>query len=167
MRRGLALAALLLVVAAGCGYSFRGHLPDHIRTVAVPVFRNHTQKPFVDSLVTSAMAEAVSTSGRLRLARPDDADALLEGEVSGYELQSIAFDPGANVRQYRLLLTLSVVFRDVRRNVVIFQQQHFQERSDFNVSGDVSQTIATEEVAVRKAAVAIAREVVARAVEGF
>ena len=39
--RGRALALLALIaLGAGCGYSWRGTLPPHIRTVGVPVFAN-------------------------------------------------------------------------------------------------------------------------------
>ena len=35
---------LLALVVAGCGYSLRGTLPAHIRTVAVPVFENRPSR---------------------------------------------------------------------------------------------------------------------------
>jgi hypothetical protein len=159
--------ALLLLALGGCGYSLRGNLPAHLATVGVPVFLNRTGEPGVESVVTSAMVEAFATNGRLRVVRPEDADALLEGTIIGYELQSLAFDPQANVRQYRLVLTLDVLFRDMHRHEIIFAQRNLQERADFNVSGDVSETIAREETSVRRAALDIARTVVSRAVERF
>src|SRR6185436_15914604 len=91
-----------VLVAAGCGYSLRGNLPAHIKTVAVPVFRNRTSEPGVENFLTGAVVEAFSTNGRLRVVRPDRADSILEGEVVGYQVQSIAYDPQANVQQYRL-----------------------------------------------------------------
>ena len=71
--------ALLAVGLAGCGYSFRGTLPDHIRTVAVPVFTNKTAEPAVATFLTSAVVEAFSSNGRLRVVRPEEADAILDG----------------------------------------------------------------------------------------
>ena len=84
--------ALLAVSLTGCGYSFRGNLPDHIKTVAVPVFTNKTSEPAVENLLTSAVVEAFASNGRLRVVRPEEADAILDGEVVGYSVQSIAFD---------------------------------------------------------------------------
>lgn len=165
-RRGGVLA-LVVLLAAGCGYSLRGNLPAHLRTVAVPVFANRTLEPAVNAIVTSAVAEAFATDGRLRVVRPEEADAILEGEVVAYQVQSIAFDPDANVRQYRVLITVNVRFRDVRENAILFEQRGFQERSDFTVVGSVADTIAREEASVRPAAVAIARAIVGRAVERF
>jgi hypothetical protein len=157
------LAALL----GGCGYSARGHLPDDVRTVAVPIFVNRTTKPAVETEVTRALADAFATDGRLRVVSREAADAVLEGEVTGYELVSIAFDPAANVRLYRLVVTLNVRFHDQRRNTVLFHQQGLSEKADFRVSGQVSETISREEIALRAATVDIARAVVALAIERF
>jgi outer membrane lipopolysaccharide assembly protein LptE/RlpB len=171
MRRAatrLVLPLLLgVLVAAGCGYSLRGNLPAHIKTVAVPVFRNRTSEPGVENFLTGAVVEAFSTNGRLRVVRPDRADSILEGEVVGYQVQSIAYDPQANVQQNRLVVTLNLRFRDVRRDEVLFEQNNLQERSDFRTLGVVAQTISREETALRAAAAEIARAIVALAVDRF
>jgi hypothetical protein len=111
--------------------------------------------------------EAFSTNGRLRVVAADAADSILEADVVGYQLESIAFDPRANIRQYRLLVTLNVRFRDVRRNTILFQRDGVQEKADFRVLGAVSENISREESALRAAAVDIARAVVSLAVERF
>ena len=167
MRRALAALGLVAIAVGGCGYSLRGHVPPHIKTVGVPIFQNRTTEPAVEGFLTRAIVEAFSTNGRLRVVQPEDADAILEGEVTGYTLDSIAFDPRANVRQYRLTVTLNLRFRDVRRNVMLFEQAGLQERADFQVQSAVADTISREETALRLAAVDIARSVVNLAVERF
>jgi outer membrane lipopolysaccharide assembly protein LptE/RlpB len=164
---GAALVTVLVLAAAGCGYSVRGQLPSHIKTVGVPIFLNRTSEPAVEGLLTRAVVEAFSTNGKLTVVRPEDADSILEGEVVGYTIDSIAFDPRANVRQYRLTVTLNLKFRDVRRNTVLFEQANFQERADFLVQSVVAETISREENALRLAAVDIARTIVSLAVERF
>ncbi len=159
--------ALLAVSLTGCGYSFRGNLPDHIKTVAVPVFTNKTSEPAVENLLTSAVVEAFASNGRLRVVRPEEADAILDGEVVGYSVQSIAYDNQANVRQYRLVVTMNLRLRDVRRSSVIFEEQSLREKADFQVLGAVSQTIGAEEGAVRTAAIEIARSIVSLTIDRF
>ena len=162
------MIAAAVVLLGGCGYSLRGTLPSHIRTVGVPMFRNLTMEPAVEGLVTRAIVEAFSTNGRLRVVNPADADAILEGEIVGYSLSSIAFDPQAGQRVIRLTLTLNLTFRDLRTKTLLFQQSGFQERADFQVQGSVSDTISQQrDVAVRAAAGDIARTVVNLAVERF
>jgi len=158
------VAALLL---GGCGYTVHGTLPAHINTVAVPIFKNQTREPAVESLITRAVVEAFSTNGRLRVVSSSQADAILDGEITGYNIASIAFDKDANVRLYRLVVTVNLKMRDVKRNAVLFQQNQVQEQADFRVQGQVSQTISREETALRTAATDIGRAIVALAVTRF
>ena len=160
----LTAGALLL---AGCGYSLRGNLPGHIRTVAVPVFTNKTQTPAVENFLTRAVVDAFVTSGRLKVVRPEDADSILEGEIVGYQLDSLSYDPRANVREYRLTVTLNLQFRDVRQNVMLLRREGHQEKADFRVPGQVAATITSEESALRLAAVDIGRAIVNLAVDRF
>ena len=166
--RAVALGLGLLASAvAGCGYSFHGNLPEHIKTVAVPVFTNKTGEPAVENFITGAVVEAFSTDGRLRVVRREEADALLEGEVITYAVESIAYDSQANVRQYRLLITMNLRFHDLRRNTVLFEEHGLREKADFQVQSAVAQTISREESAVRAAATVIGRAVVNLTVNRF
>lgn len=167
MRAGAALALAAALLAGGCGYTVGGTLPSHIQTVSVPIFRNTTREPGVESLITRAVVEAFSTNGRLKVVGSREADAVLDGEITGYTIASIAFDKDANVRLYRLIVTLNLQMRDVKRNAVLFQQNGVQEQADFRVQGQVSQTISREESALRVAATEIGQSIVALAVTRF
>jgi len=163
----LRVAALVALAStlAGCGYSFHGTLPDHIKTVAVPIFVNRTQQPAVESVITRAIVDAFATNGRLRVVRPEDADAILEGEVMSYAVGPIAVDPSLAVQQYRLAVSLNLRMRDVRQNKVLFQQSNFSEQADFRVAGSVTQTLSVEAGALQQAATEIGRSVVSLALD--
>jgi len=171
MRRGHLVAPALVVaalLAGGCGYSLRSSLPAHIKTVHVPVLRNQTQEPGIEDFVTQALTEAVVTSGRVRIApSAGQADALLEGSIVEYSVTSLAFDRNANVTQYRLRIALSLTFRDRVKGQVLWRQERIEDRADFPVSGPVTQTLAREDQALRRAAVEVSRAIVSLAFEGF
>jgi len=170
MRRvslGLALFAALAAALGGCGYSFRGNLPSHIKTVNVPILVNKTQEPAVENAITDAITSAFADSGKLKVVNAAEADSILEGEIVGYQVQSIAFDRQLNRREYRLLVTLNIQFRDVRRGEMLWRQEGLQALSDFRVPGQVSETISREEGAVREAARDIGRKIVNLAVDRF
>jgi outer membrane lipopolysaccharide assembly protein LptE/RlpB len=172
MRRAASrlLAALsVALLTGGCGYSIGlgGNLPPHIRSVAVPIFRNNTQEPAVENTITAAVVNAFVTSGRLKVVPVDQADSILDGAITGYRLELIAFTPQINVTEYRLVVTVNVRFRDVRQNVLLFSQDGLEERADFRVQGQVSETIAREDVAARQAAVDVGRRIVSSALERF
>ncbi|HEY7521031.1 MAG TPA: LptE family protein [Methylomirabilota bacterium] len=163
---GAALLAFACVLG-GCGYSFQGTLPDHVKTVAVPIFVNRTQQPAVEGVITRAIVDAFATNGRLRVVRPEDADSILEGEVLQYTVGAIAVDPSLNVQQFRLGVTLNLRMRDVRLNKLLFEQANFSEQADFLVAGSVAQTISIEAAALQQAATEIARSVVSLALDRF
>jgi outer membrane lipopolysaccharide assembly protein LptE/RlpB len=165
-RRAVGVMALLLLTA-GCGYSWRGTLPPHIKTVGVPVFANRTQWPNIEAALTAAVANAFATDGRLKVVNPSEADAILEGEIINYQVTVLAFDSNANPQQYRLFVTVSVRFRDVRRGVILFEERGLQERVDYLAAPVVADTIARQDAAIVPVAQIIARDIVARAVDPF
>jgi outer membrane lipopolysaccharide assembly protein LptE/RlpB len=160
-----------LVAAGGCGYSFRGNLPARIRTVAVPVFVNKTQEPAVENIITSAVVNAFTNGGRLKVVPLGEADAILQGEIVGYQVVALAFDQNATAQQYRLLVTLNVQFRDVKGGEMLWRQDGVQEKADFRAAvgqaGGGAATIGREEGAVREAAADIGRRIVNSAVDRF
>lgn len=169
-RRGALSGVFLATLAAlgGCGYSLRPSLPPHIKSVHIPVLENRTQEPGIEDFVTQAVTQAFVTSGRVRIAESAErADAVLEGAIIGYALTSLAFDRSANVTQYRLQIALALALRDRVRNTVLWRHDRIEERADFAVAGQVTQTLAREEAAVRQAAVDIGRAIVSFALEGF
>ena len=169
--RGAMMRTLVMVAAtaflSGCGYSTKGNLPSHIKSVAVPTFKNKTQEPAVESTITAAVVNAFTTSGKLKVVTVAEADSVLEGEVVGYDVQTVSVDRRINVRQYRLVVTLNLQFRDARQGGMLFHQQGLQERADFTVPFEVSATISREEGAVRLAAVEIGRRIVNLVVDRF
>ncbi len=165
-RRLLALAAAAALLA-GCGYSFRGTLPEHIKTVAVPIFKNRTQVPAVENGITSAVVNAFVNSGRLKVVPVDQADSILDAEIVGYTIEPLSFDQRLNAREYRLRVVLNIQYRDVRKNILLWREEGLSEVSDFRVVGQVSDTISREEGAVRQAAVEIGRKVVTQVVDRF
>jgi len=121
----------------------------------------------VESIITRAVAQAFATNGRLRVVRLPDADAVLEGEVTSYGVEAIAFDQSLNIQEYRLVVVLNLRMRDLRRSAVLFQQTGVTEQADFRVAGPVSTTIAVEEAALTQAAGEIARSIVSLAIDRF
>jgi hypothetical protein len=165
--RALALGAALTLLAAACGYSTKGNLPAHVKTVAVPVFKNLTQEPSIENIITSAVVNAFSSGGKLKVVPLAQADSVLEGEVTGYQVESIAYDQSSNAQVFRLRVDLNVQFRDLRDRSMLWRQEGLHEQADFRVAGQVTQTIGIEEGAARQAALEIGRKIVGLAVDRF
>jgi hypothetical protein len=172
-RAARVVAALLAAVAVslalgGCGYTLRTSMPPGINSIHVPVLVNRTQEPAIEDFITQALTQAVVQSGRVRIAaNAREADAVLEGSIVEYRLVSLSFDRSANVTSYRLILGLALTFKNLKENKVLWKQDRIEERADFVVAGQVTQTLARENEAVRRAAVDVARAIVSFAFEGF
>ncbi len=166
-----AIFGLLLVIGAclatGCGYSFRGNLPSHIKTVAVPIFKNRTEAPGLENTITSAVISAFSNGGRLRVVPVEQADSILEGEIVGYQIDGAGFDRNQNVQAYHLRVVLNVTFRDVRQNKMLWQENGLAQTADFQVQGQVSDTLAQGGGAASQAATDIGRKIANAAVDLF
>jgi hypothetical protein len=168
-RAGVALLGFLAVAVGlnGCGYSLRASLPPGIKVVHVPVLVNLTQEPGIEDFITQALTQAVIGTGARIAANAREADAVLEGSIVEYRLVSLSFDRSANVTAYRLIIGLALSLKDLKQNKVIWKQDRIEERADFQVAGQVTQTLARENDAVQRAAVDVARAIVSFAFEGF
>lgn len=167
MRLRTRAVLVLAILIGGCGYTVNGTLPSDIKTISVPIFQNLTRQPGVEGLVTRAVVEAFSTNGRLKVVGSGNADAILDGEITEYSVASIAFDKDSNVRQYRLVVTVNLRMRDMRKRALLFQQNAVREQADFRVQNAVSATISREETALQAAAVDIGRAIVSLAITRF
>ena len=168
--RHAAVGLLLLLVAAlsaGCGYSFHGNLPSHIKTVAVPIFKNQSDVPGLENSITSAGISAFSSGGRLRVVPLDQADSILEGEIVATQIDGAGFDRNQNVQAYHLIVVLNVTFRDVRQNKVLWQENGLTQTADFQVQGQVSDTLAQGRGAAGQAAADIGRKIANSATDLF
>jgi outer membrane lipopolysaccharide assembly protein LptE/RlpB len=161
------LVALVLSSVTGCGYTLLGNLPDHLKTVSVPVFKNRSSEAGAESTITAAVVNAFTTNGRLRVVPLDRADSVLEGEITNYSVQSLTYDSKLNLRSYQLTVSMDVRFRDLKRSELLWSQNGLTEQVSFDVAGQVSDTISREEGAVKQAALEIGRKVVSRAVDRF
>jgi hypothetical protein len=142
-------------------------MPAGVKTVHVPVLQNKTAEPGIEDFITQALTQAVVQSGARIAANAQEADAVLEGAIVEYRLIGLSFDTSTNVTSYRLIIGLALTFKDLKQNKVIWKQDRIEERADFQVSGQVTQTLARENLAVQRAAVDVARAIVSFAFEGF
>lgn len=91
--KSLVLLLSPLVLLCSCvGYRLGGAKPaslSKIKTIAVPMFTNATLHPRAEALATSAVSNAIVQDGTYRLAALDQADAVLEAELSEIEYSAI------------------------------------------------------------------------------
>src|SRR3954453_13841032 len=80
--------AMLLALAAGCGYHVSGHgdmMPKTIKTIAIPAFGNLTTRYKLARLLPADIDRALLARPRYKIvAGPAQADAVLTGTLNNF-----------------------------------------------------------------------------------
>jgi len=153
-----AIAVLLL---AGCtGYKTKFDVPPHIKTYSVNIFTNKTLERNVDFEFTQALIKEISAKTDLKMAKSDNADLLITGEIADYRRHSLRRKSRGLKSEMRHQLFVNVAMLDQRKDRMFFEGEDITRRAEFAMNQGQTRTQAREEV-IRE----LAREVVSLAFE--
>lgn len=160
------LLPLLAFIFSGCaGYTLgpiKPKLMRNVQTIAVPSFRNDTLEPRMEVLLANSIIKQIHQDGTYRIARENEADAILEGTIEEIERRPMRSVIGNVVRTREFNLILRVRYRvynratgrELESRTVTGQTSFFVSGSDniaADVRGDERQALplAAEDLAVR------------------
>jgi hypothetical protein len=105
---------VLIVLTAGCGfYSFSGSsLPNHIKTVAVPLFDNTTAYYGVSQTLTDGIIDALIQDNTLKIASPQNTDSILRGSIMNIREQAGEYDRNEQASDFKVYITVTLIFED-------------------------------------------------------
>lgn len=164
------ILVFMLLNFAGCGYGLVGtsvSLPEHIKTVAVPIFVNKTSQYNVEGIITNAFIDEFISSGKLKTKEKKEANAVLEGEVVSYQVNPLSYDTNGAVLEYRLKISINILFKDLINDEVILKRGGLEAKSDYLSLDSLGEQEKAEEEAFKKVSQDIAREAVSMILEGF
>jgi outer membrane lipopolysaccharide assembly protein LptE/RlpB len=172
---GRRAAALLPVAAvlclAACGYHLAGRsasLPAGLTRLAVPTFQNRTNKPQIEQRITEHVIDEMTTRGRLRIvAREEEADAVLRGEILSYTVVPVIISEQGRATRYESRITAHVVLSQIPTDRVLWEDNHFLFKGQYNVTATEQGFVDQETVAIDDVATDFARSVVTSILEGF
>lgn len=173
MRPVAIVACSFLLLAVGCGYHTAGsatHLPPDIGTIDVPIFQTnvvnyHTEVAFTDAVVrqlTSRTRDRVTESDR-----PRTADATLRGTILTETITPLTYNAQTGQSSsYLITITASVVLTDASGKV-LYRNDHFRTRSQYQETADLSSFIQEDSPAVQRMARDFAQSLVSDLLESF
>ncbi|HEX8920338.1 MAG TPA: LptE family protein [Pyrinomonadaceae bacterium] len=173
--RTLALMTLL-VFASGFTECYKpvtkNQLPTRIRTVAVPAFQNQALRYKIEHRFTEAVINEVVRRGRgLRVqGEREGADAVIDGVIKSFSFTGVLLqpeDPNRRARIFEVTITAAVTVRDQVENRVIYDNQNYIFRGEFEFSSDPRSFFNEEDPAVQRMARSFAESVVSTLVNGF
>lgn len=167
------LLAGLLVFATG----FRGcykpvtksGLPGHIRTVAVPAFQNQALRYKVESRFTEAVMKEIIRRGKGLTVRsePKGADAVIDGVIKSFAFYGVLLDSRGRARIFEVTITAAVTVRDQVTNRVLYDNQDYVFRGEFEFTDDPRTFFNEEDPAVERLSRSFAESLVSTLINGF
>ena len=154
----------------GCYKAVRkSGLPDHIRTVAVPAFQNQALRYKIESRFTGAVINEMTRRGKgLRVqSDPKGADAVVDGTIKSFAFYGVLLDTRGRARIFEVTITAAVTVRDQVTNRVLYDNQDYVYRGEFEFTDDPRSFFNEEDPAVERLSRSFAESLVSTLVNGF
>lgn len=158
--------------SAGCGYTQKTVLPENIKTIYVdtvknkiPVDKVYAYVPGLEIDITNAVIRRMHKDGNLKVVGSrDQADAVLEMDLTAFEQEGLRFTSLESVEEYRMFLVLDMRLIHAATGNILWEEPNFSGDAEYFVS-DV-RSISREE-ASRRTIDRLAKNVVDRIVEDW
>lgn len=164
LHRLIIFILICVISGSGCGYRVGSLLPKDIKTIAVPMFTNKTPEPELEVIVTNGVIREFISDGTLRVIKEEEnADTLLIGEIIDYSREPLRYTQQEVTREYRLLIGVRLIFKDLRRNEVMWEIPRVEGEATFFVGASLPDS---ERLALPTAIKDLSHDVVEKVVEG-
>lgn len=144
-----------IFLLGSCMYSFKGSLPPHIRSIAIPLFENQTAEYRINETITDLLIQEFMRENVLRLDNEKSADSVLEGAVTRITDSPYTYTEAEQVKDYRVTIGLKIRWYDQVQDKVLLEK---------NVSGwgvyDAQQATTTRENGIEEATSKIAQDII-------
>jgi outer membrane lipopolysaccharide assembly protein LptE/RlpB len=164
--------SVLLLLSAGCGYHTAGHavqLPENVKTIAVPAFKNETSTYRVEQMLTASVVREFTTRTHYRIISDpgEEADATLRGTVLSTAVSPLAYDTSTGRAASVLVVVSMKVTLSNRQGKVLYQNPAYLFREQYEVSQDLQSFFEEDSPAFRRLSQDFARTLVSNILEGF
>ncbi len=168
MSKLLRLSAFALMLSFVSGFAecykpvTKNQLPKHIKTVAVPAFQNQALRYKIESRFTDAVVNELIHRGRgLRVqGSREGADAVIEGIIKSFSYGGVLLDDAGRARIFEVTIVAAVTVRDQTENRVLYDNQNFVFRGEFEFANDPRNFFNEEDPAVQRMARNFAESIV-------
>jgi hypothetical protein len=170
MRKVLRLSVFLVVLFFVSGFAecykpiTKNQLPSRIKTVAVPAFQMGPQalRYRIGSRFSEAVVNELVHRGRgLRVqGEREGADAVIEGYIKSFSYGGVLLDDKGRARIFEVTIEVAVTVRDQTENRVLYDNQNFVFRGEYEFANDPRNFFNEEDPAVQRMARNFAESIV-------
>lgn len=175
------LSSVLMLMSAGCGYHQVGaatHIPAGVHSIAVPIFATRVQGFRTEALFTQAVVRELNTSTRYRVltavqgnadtsTAPANADAVLRGTILTEAVTPLTYDASSGQTSSYLVTITAAVHLDGHDGTVLYRNDAFSWRGQYQSTQDLSGFVQEDTAAVRRLAQEFAQALISDMTESF
>ena len=123
----------------------------------------------IESRFTDAVAKELIKRGRgLRVqSKREGADAVVDGVIKSFSFSGVLLDQSGRARVFEVTIVGAVTIRDQVQNRVLYDNQNYVYRGEFEFANDPRTFFNEEDPAVQRLARSFAEDLVSTLVNGF
>jgi len=174
MKRMILIGAVLMGLT-GCGYTTTSALPPRLKTICIGSFKNsipYTDAanqsvyiPLLEVKARDAVVKRFQFDGNLDIVdSPEEADLVLKGELIEYRRNPLRYTDHDDVEEYRIQIIMKLALVDTADEEPMWEYSRFIGESTYFLTGTQA---STEDAAVAKATVDLARRIVETTIENW
>ncbi len=165
MKKKNLFTIIIMIFLVGClGYRVGTLLPAHIKSIAVPTFKNSSPEPDIEIQSTNAVIKQLKVDGTLKVVSKEQADVLLRCEIIDYKRTPLHYTEGTTPSEYRITIVVSATLTDLKKNEELWANKIIRGNVDFRITTSLP---ASEREALPDAIEDLAHDIVEQVVEGW
>jgi hypothetical protein len=158
---------LILPFLLSCGYTASSSLPGHIKSIAIPVFKNETLEYRIEEEISNAVIDKFVADNRLRVVGERAASSVLLGTVTGYQRRVFSYSAGEVAQEYEVTLKVAIEFKDASSGRIIWKDESLVSSARYFAVEMAGQKAQTEQEGRLPAIAFLANDILTRTVEGW
>lgn len=169
LKRNTMLTIFLLCISlSACGYRFAGSgsFPAGIKSVCIPILKNHTSEAGIENTITNDLIYEITRHDIAVLSSKDEADSILSGVIKSMTIETIAhIDPQtSSERRVTVRVHLKLTLRSGQ---VVWSIKNFSDYEEYDVATDKLETEQNRLDAISDLSKRLAEKIYARITEDF
>jgi hypothetical protein len=145
---------VLVTAVSGCGYRLAGARLNEGqgRTIGVPTFVNRTTTYKIEQRLAEAVRRELVRRTRYEVRSEEAADVIVAGEVLTFSAIPIIFNQQGRASSYSILVDMKVIVTDTRTGAVIFQNDRWTFREEFELAQNSGEFVPEDTAAIDRLA---------------
>lgn len=137
------ILSYIIISFSNCWYySFKGTIPPHINSIAIPEFDNNTAEFNLSEIVTEQVKVNFIRENILDVIDKEDANSVLYGNISSIQDKPLVYESsetGEQVEEYQVIIRVDIEWYDKLKDENLIEKQ-FTGKGEYDPTGATDDT---------------------------